>query len=83
MEEDEADEVSEIKAAHFEESMKFARRCQCCRHPEVPGYCTDLAADITLWHYGDLSCLLDLIRDSRNEFDGEGSEEFNGMVARQ
>lgn len=26
MEEDEADEVAEIKAAHFEESMKFARR---------------------------------------------------------
>ncbi|XP_024396702.1 cell division control protein 48 homolog A [Physcomitrium patens] len=26
MEEDETDEVSEIKAAHFEESMKFARR---------------------------------------------------------
>lgn len=26
MEEDETDEVAEIKAAHFEESMKFARR---------------------------------------------------------
>lgn len=26
MEEDEADEVAEIKAAHFEESMKYARR---------------------------------------------------------
>ena len=26
MEEDEVDEVAEIKAAHFEESMKFARR---------------------------------------------------------
>lgn len=26
MEEDVADEVAEIKAAHFEESMKFARR---------------------------------------------------------
>jgi transitional endoplasmic reticulum ATPase len=26
MEEDDTDEVSEIKAAHFEESMKFARR---------------------------------------------------------
>lgn len=26
MEEDEDDEVAEIKAAHFEESMKFARR---------------------------------------------------------
>jgi transitional endoplasmic reticulum ATPase len=26
MEEDEMEEVSEIKAAHFEESMKFARR---------------------------------------------------------
>lgn len=26
MEEDEIDEVSEIKASHFEESMKFARR---------------------------------------------------------
>ena len=26
MEEDEVDEVSEIKAAHFEESMKYARR---------------------------------------------------------
>ena len=27
MEEDDSDEISEIKAAHFEESMKFARRC--------------------------------------------------------
>ena len=26
MEEDEGDEVAEIKAAHFEESMKYARR---------------------------------------------------------
>ena len=26
MEEDDADEVAEIKAAHFEESMKYARR---------------------------------------------------------
>lgn len=26
MEEDEVDEVAEIKGAHFEESMKFARR---------------------------------------------------------
>lgn len=26
MEEDDADEVAEIKAVHFEESMKFARR---------------------------------------------------------
>lgn len=26
MEEDEGDEVSEIKASHFEESMKYARR---------------------------------------------------------
>lgn len=26
MEEDEIDDVSEIKAAHFEESMKYARR---------------------------------------------------------
>jgi transitional endoplasmic reticulum ATPase len=26
MEEDEVDDIAEIKAAHFEESMKFARR---------------------------------------------------------
>ena len=26
MEEDEVDEIAEIKAAHFEESMKYARR---------------------------------------------------------
>ena len=47
MDEDDNNEVAEIKAAHIEESMKFAHRS--VSDADIPGICSDLAAVLGFW----------------------------------